>query len=77
MVEVSDLCRTGEHNIRPGLTRHTALAVEWLEAVEAILGSFPGSKHQQELERVGRDLMMLRLQHDQKWRLSRPGYIKL
>ena len=68
MLDLSLLCRTGEHNIRPGLTRHSALAVEWLEAVEAILTSLPGTKHLHQLETVERDLMMLRLQHDQKWR---------
>ena len=56
--------------IRPGLTRHLALAVEWLEAVETILASLPPTKHQDQLEKVQRDLMMLRLHHDQKWRSS-------
>ena len=68
MVDLSLLCRTPEHNIRPGLTRHTALAVEWLEAVETVLASLPATKHQHQLENVQRDLMMLRLHHDQKWR---------
>ena len=70
MLDLSQLCSSAEDNIRPGLTRHTALAVEWLEAVETILASLPPSNHQPHLENVQRELMILRLHHDQKWRLS-------
>ena len=70
MLDLSQLCSSAEDNIRPGLTRHTALAVEWLEAVETILASLPPTNHQPHLENVQRELMILRLHHDQKWRLS-------
>ena len=67
MVDMSRLCTTEEHKIRPGLSRHLALAIEWLEAVEAVLSSQPNSK-QNHQEQVKIDLMRLRLEHDQKWR---------
>lgn len=70
MLDLSQLCSSKEDNIRPGLTRHIALALEWLEAVETILASLPRSKRQDYLENVQRDLVMLRLHHDQKWRFS-------
>ena len=69
MLDLSQLCSSGENNIRPGLGQHTALAVEWLEAVETILASLPPSKYQVHLEDVQRDLMKLRSRHDKKWRL--------
>ena len=67
MLDMSRLCTMEEHKIRPGLARHLALAVEWLEAVEIILSSQSDSKREH-LDQVKVDLLRLRLQHDQKWR---------
>ena len=67
MLDMSRLCTMEEHKIRPGLARHLALAVEWLEAVETVLSSQSNSQ-QKDLEQVKIDLVRLRLQHDQKWR---------